>query len=121
MTIKSNMPEIESALVQFAGDADAMVDDALRHMAERITNHIQSNWPVASGASKAGWETQEVGHLAYATVNTQDYAEFVHTHPNQGGPEPLVDRLIGEIQDQVDTEFQITITDVFERALRGSR
>ena len=52
---------------------------------------IVSVWPVATGESLSGWEVEQRGGLWWV-VNDVEYAEYVHSQEQYGGPPGLADR-----------------------------
>lgn len=58
-----------------------------------LLDRIVAGWPVDTGRSLAGFKTQRVAS-GWFVLNAVEYTQHVHNHPNQGGPPPLIDRLV---------------------------
>lgn len=119
VTLDTNLDDILSDLRDFDSDAEEMITLAGRMSAQVVYDHIVANWPVASGASRAGWDITEVSPTHIVVENSTDYAMYVHSHPNQDGPPPLAERLYDEIAPTAEQEFVDHITSAFEEALEG--
>jgi len=65
-------------LQRYARTVEADIDVVLREHSTVLRNDIVTNWPVDTGASRAGWQGPiRVAYAHYEVVNNFDYAPII--------------------------------------------
>jgi hypothetical protein len=109
MGVRSTVQPILDALEVAQGEIPNVLRAALRDLGEAVLEHVKVNWPIDTGDSLAAWTLVEVGAYVdmgvtsftlenYAEHDGREYAEYVHTQVQYGGPVPLATRLITEAE-----------------------
>ena len=111
------------------GEIDNVLEAALRDIAENVVRTMADSWPLGErrtpsqmGVHSADlWEARQIEKLIWEIRNNAGYATFVHSHPNQGGPPGLGDRVLPKLIDQIEDEpLRFVTARVFELRAGGS-
>ena len=103
------MKQAEDAMERAALEAEKVTADALAKQAKQAIRSIQSDWPVLTGRSQAGWYSARTAKGA-TVANSVDYTTDVHG----GLAGELVPRVLSSSESATVAEIEQQLTDTLE-------
>lgn len=116
--IRHNLPDVMQDFDVLQGETDNILKAALRDIGGEVKDHVQANWPIDTGKSHDGFELEEGEGVRWDLVNDVEYVEHVWSHPNQGGPPALIDKLLDDAVDAIGDDPELYISDRVRQLLR---